>query len=134
MECLTELMQEKHQPKFRRQTPLVTIHNVLYLCRYWIRCRIRALYSSGTNYFRVEISNSTTGPWTKIVDSLLTNPMPFAENLCHIRGTCDNTRLNVPRQGWQAGGTRVARYVKFLCDSYHGTITCALHSIQVSLG
>ena len=87
--------------------------------------------SSGTKEFRVQISNSATGPWTTMVDSQLTYPIKYRpSSLCGIQGTCDNGRHNVPIEDFDVG-TRLGRYIKFVCDSYHGLITCALHSIQV---
>ena len=97
---------------------------------------------SGTNRFRVEIADTANGPWRTMVESSLIDPSTYAEYSCGITGivcncpTCDKTRYDgtstrhdVPIQNFDVGG-QVGRYIKFVCDSYHGDITCALHSIK----
>ena len=98
-------------------------------------CHVVYSYS-GTNKFRVEIADTASGPWTTMVDSSLTDPSTYADYSCGILGiscscpTCDNTRHDVPIENFDVG-LNVGRYVKFVCDSYHGDITCALHYIQL---
>ena len=63
----------------------------------------------------------------------MTDPSTYADNSCGIScscPTCDNTRHDVPIEIFDVG-LHVGRYIKFVCDSYHGDITCALHSIQL---
>ena len=105
---------------------------------------------SGTKKFRVEVADTASGPWRKLVDSSLIDPRTYAEYSCEITEiedcahwqnhclhsvekcscpTCQSTRHNVPIENFDVG-EQVGRYIKFVCDSYHGDITCALHSIQ----
>ena len=83
-------------------------------------------HSSGTKQFQVQISNSPNGPWDTIVQSQLDDPRKYDTRLLNK----DDKRHDVPIQEFSVEREE-GRYVKFVCDTHWGLVTCALHSIEV---